>query len=83
MSRETLIHGGTVLTLGERTPNFAQADLLVVDSRISEVGAGLRASDAMTIDATDAIVMPGFVDTHRPQAAAEGKTPVSARDVLR
>ncbi len=32
---------------------------------VAEVGPGLRARDAELVDATDTIVMPGFVDTHR------------------
>jgi cytosine/adenosine deaminase-related metal-dependent hydrolase len=51
--------------LGARTPNFAQADVLVDDGRVAEVGLGLRARDADVMDAADTIVMPGFVDTHR------------------
>jgi 5-methylthioadenosine/S-adenosylhomocysteine deaminase len=60
-----LLRGGCVLTLGMKTPNFAQADLLIDDGRVAEVGPGLRARDAELVDATDTIVMPGFVDTHR------------------
>lgn len=65
MSDKILIRGGWVLTLGARTPNFAQADVLVEERRVAEVGPGLRARGAELIDATEAIVMPGFVDTHR------------------
>lgn len=65
MSGRLLIRGGWVLTLGARTPNHAQADVLVEDGRILEVGPGLRARGGELIDATEAIVMPGFVDTHR------------------
>jgi cytosine/adenosine deaminase-related metal-dependent hydrolase len=54
-----------VLTLGTRTPNFATADVLIEDGKVVEVAAGLRARDAEVVDATDTIVMPGFVDTHR------------------
>lgn len=39
--------------------------MLIEDGRISEVGQGLRARDAEMVDASNAIVMPGFVDTHR------------------
>jgi cytosine/adenosine deaminase-related metal-dependent hydrolase len=60
-----LLRGGCVLTLGARTPNLRQADLLIEDGRVAEVGPGLRARDAEVVDATGAIVMPGFVDTHR------------------
>lgn len=65
MSPKVLIAGGCVLTLGARTPNHKQADVLIEDDVIAEVGTGLRARDAEHIDATDTIVMPGFVDTHR------------------
>ena len=60
-----LLHGGCVLTLGARTPNFIEADVLIDGDRIAEVGPGLRARDAEVVDAADTIVMPGFVDTHR------------------
>jgi cytosine/adenosine deaminase-related metal-dependent hydrolase len=65
MTSRFLIRGGCVLTLGTKTPNFLRADVLVDDGRIVEAGPGLHARDAQTVDATDAIVMPGFVDTHR------------------
>jgi 5-methylthioadenosine/S-adenosylhomocysteine deaminase len=65
VSSRTLLRGGCVLTLGEKTPNFALADVLIDGGRIAEVGPGLRARDAEQVDAADTIVMPGFVDTHR------------------
>lgn len=45
--------------------NHAEADVLIEDGVIVEVGKGLRARGAEVIDAADGIVMPGFVDTHR------------------
>jgi 5-methylthioadenosine/S-adenosylhomocysteine deaminase len=65
VTSRVLLAGGCVLTLGARTPNFRQADVLMEDGVIAEVGIGLRARDAEDVDATDTIVMPGFVDTHR------------------
>ncbi len=65
MSSRTLIRGGCVLALAHKSPNFTEADVLIDDDKIVEVGPGLRARDAEIIDATDTIVMPGFVDTHR------------------
>jgi 5-methylthioadenosine/S-adenosylhomocysteine deaminase len=65
LSAKTLIRGGCVLTLGARTSNHPEADVLVEDGRIVEIGTGLRARDVDLIDASDAIVMPGFVDAHR------------------
>ncbi|HEY7667140.1 MAG TPA: amidohydrolase family protein [Actinomycetota bacterium] len=65
MTSKLLLSGGCVLTLGAKTPNFLRADVLIDDGVVAEIGTGLRARDAETVDATDAIVMPGFVDTHR------------------
>ena len=59
-----LLKGGCVLTLA-RSPNLRQGDVLIEGDVVSEVGTGLRARDAEPVDATDTIVMPGFVDTHR------------------
>ncbi len=64
MSR-ILIRGGCVLTLGDKSKNHPTADVLIDNGVIADVGADLRARDAEIIDARDAIVMPGFVDTHR------------------
>ena len=60
-----LLKGGCVLTLGARSANLRLGDVLIEDTFVAEVGVGLRARDAEQIDATDTIVMPGFVDTHR------------------
>lgn len=77
-----------MLTLGVKTPNQPQADVLVEDGVITEIAGGLRARDAEQIDATNAIVMPGFVDTHRHvwkslfrnmgESGSSDGTPVSA-----
>src|SRR5687768_11056683 len=64
MSR-TLLVGGCVLSLDRKVGNFRRADVLIEDDLIAEVGEGIRARDADVIDATDTIVMPGFVDAHR------------------
>lgn len=64
MSRH-LIKGGCVLTLDTRLGNHPRADVLLDGGVIAEVGPDLRARDAEVVDATDSIVMPGFVDTHR------------------
>jgi 5-methylthioadenosine/S-adenosylhomocysteine deaminase len=59
-----LLKGGCVLSLDSRVGNFEKADVLIEGSRIAEVRPNITAS-ATTIDATNTIVMPGFVDTHR------------------
>jgi cytosine/adenosine deaminase-related metal-dependent hydrolase len=65
VTSKVLLSGGCVLTLGAKTPNFARADVLIDGATVAEIGPGLRARDAEQVDATDTIVMPGFVDTHR------------------
>ena len=65
MTSKIVLSGGTVLTLGTKTPNFTRADVLIDGETVAEIGTGLRARDAEQVDATDTIVMPGFVDTHR------------------
>jgi cytosine/adenosine deaminase-related metal-dependent hydrolase len=63
--RRVLIAGGTVLTMDRGIGDLEQGDVLVDDGRIAAVGVGLEAGDAEVIDARGAIVLPGFVDTHR------------------
>ena len=60
-----LIKGGTVLSLDRAVGDFEQADVLVEGSKIAAVRPGINAPGAQVIDASNAIVMPGFVDTHR------------------
>jgi 5-methylthioadenosine/S-adenosylhomocysteine deaminase len=65
VTSKILLSDGCVLTLGPKTPNFTRADVLIDDGLVAEVGPGIRARDAERVDATETIVMPGFVDTHR------------------
>lgn len=60
-----LIKGGCLLSMDRDVGNHREADVLIEDDAIAEVGANLRVRDAEVVDAADAIVMPGFVDTHR------------------
>lgn len=60
-----LIRDGIVLTLDPAIGDFARADVLIEGDRIVEVRPHLDVTEADVIDASDMIVMPGFVDTHR------------------
>jgi 5-methylthioadenosine/S-adenosylhomocysteine deaminase len=64
-AQRTLLKNGVVLTLDSSIGNFNQADVLVEGSKIAAVGPNIATADAQQIDASDTIVMPGFVDTHR------------------
>jgi len=65
MSRRTLIRGGTVITVDPQLGDLASGEILVEDATIVAVGASLGVEDAAVIDATDCLVLPGLVDTHR------------------
>lgn len=61
-SESTLIKNATVLTgTGERLDN---ADVLIVDGKISQVGQNLSADNVKTIDANGKWVTPGIIDVH-------------------
>jgi 5-methylthioadenosine/S-adenosylhomocysteine deaminase len=62
--RRILIKGGVVLSLDRAVGDFAQADLLIEDGKIREVRPNIAADAAAVIDATNRIVIPGFIDTH-------------------
>ncbi|WP_328471848.1 amidohydrolase family protein [Actinoplanes sp. NBC_00393] len=64
--RPVLLRNGLVLTMDDSHTVLEGADVLVAGDRIVEVGHGLSApGDALEIDATGGIVMPGMIDTHR------------------
>jgi cytosine/adenosine deaminase-related metal-dependent hydrolase len=64
--RRILIKGGLVLTLDRQLGDFAQADILIEDGRIRTVRPEIAVSGdaALVVDATNRIVIPGFIDTH-------------------
>jgi 5-methylthioadenosine/S-adenosylhomocysteine deaminase len=67
--RRILLRGGIVLSMDRNVGDFEKADVLIEGKKIAAVGPSLKAA-AEVIDATDRIVMPGFVDTHHHQYQA-------------
>ena len=65
MAGRTLIRGGYVLTLDPDVADIPAGDVLVENGTIKEIGRAIEAADAEIVDATNRIVMPGFIDTHR------------------
>ena len=61
----TLLHNGCVITVDKELGNFRRADVLIEGTKIAAVGPDLDVSDAEVIDASNMIVMPGLIDTHR------------------
>jgi len=64
-SKEILIRGGIVLTMDPALGDLACGDVLVRNGRIAAVGENLDPAGAEIVDATNCIVLPGFVDGHR------------------
>ncbi len=63
MSR-TIIRNGEVVSLDPEVGDFEAADVLVEDGEIVAVGPDLSAPNAEVVDASNHIVLPGFVDSH-------------------
>lgn len=59
-----LITGARIVTMGPQ--GVVSGDLLMRGSRIEAIGQGLadHVSDAIRVDATDRIVIPGLIDSH-------------------
>jgi len=64
--RRVLLKGGVVLTLDRQAGDFAQADVLIEDGKIGEIRPNIAVSGeaAEVVDASNQILIPGFVDTH-------------------
>jgi len=58
-----LIRGGTILTMNDRL-EIVDGDVSIRDGRIEAVGRSGGAVHDSTIDASGALVLPGFVQTH-------------------
>ena len=67
-----LIKNGAVITV-DQAGVLPRADVHVRNGRIEAVGPDLTVPGAETIDATDMIVMPGFIDTHYHMWSALGR----------
>jgi 5-methylthioadenosine/S-adenosylhomocysteine deaminase len=66
MSEPIVLRGGTVLIMNDAHDVLHDADVLIRDGKIEQIGPNLEAPEnARTIDAADGIVMPGMIDTHR------------------
>jgi 5-methylthioadenosine/S-adenosylhomocysteine deaminase len=59
-----LIRGGYVVTLDPKLGEL-RGDVAIDNGRIVAIGANLPAGSAEIVDASDKIVLPGFIDSHR------------------
>ncbi|MEV6483688.1 amidohydrolase family protein [Streptomyces sp. NPDC051576] len=64
--RPVVLRGGTVLPMDRTRRVLSDTDVLVTGDRITAVGSRLAVPEGTAeIDASDGIVMPGMIDTHR------------------
>ena len=61
----TLIRGATVLSMDADIGNLVRGDIIIDGSTITAIHENIEADDAMVIEASGMIAMPGMVDTHR------------------
>ena len=59
----TLIQNATVITM-DKAGVMPAADILITDSRITQIAPHIEAHDAEKIDATGCIVIPGLINAH-------------------
>ncbi len=61
----TIIRNAIVLSMDPKIGELLDGDVLIDGEKIAAVGHNLGPVDAIEIDGSGFIVMPGFVDTHR------------------
>lgn len=61
----TVIRGATVLSMDGDIGNLVRGDILIEGSTITGIQENIEAGDAVVIEASGMIAMPGMVDTHR------------------
>jgi cytosine/adenosine deaminase-related metal-dependent hydrolase len=82
VSERLVIRGGFVVSMDPAVGELPNADVLVEDGKIVEIGPGLDVGDAEVVDATGKIVLPGFIDTlrHTWQTPVRGVLPCCTLD---
>lgn len=82
MADRLLLKGGHVLTVDPDLGDIPGGDVLIDGDTIAEVGRDLEVGDAEVIDASESIVIPGFVDSHRHtwETAIRGSAPDATLD---
>jgi len=64
--RPIVLRGGTIVSLDPAVGDFVKGDVLIDGKKIAAVGKQVNAPpQADVIDASNTIVIPGFVDAHR------------------
>src|SRR2546426_1103341 len=64
-NQRILLKGGTFVSMDPKVGDFVKGDVLIEGKKIVSVAAGTAAGQAQVIDASNTIIIPGFVDAHR------------------
>lgn len=65
-NQHILLKGGTVVSMDPKAGDFVKGDVLIQGKKIMAVAGEVKApAQAQLIDASNTIVIPGFVDAHR------------------
>ena len=69
-----LLKGGLVISMDPSIGDLSRGDVLIEDGKIARVGEAIEAPGAEVFEASNMIVLPGLVDTHRHtwQSAIKG-----------
>ncbi len=62
---KSVVQGGRVLVGDPGEGRFERVDVVIEDGLVASLEEGPAAGDARVVDAEGALVLPGFVDTHR------------------
>ena len=68
---DLLVRGGTVVAV-DADDTVVRADVAVADGRIAGIGRDLDVEPEVVLDATDAAVVPGFVNAHMHETLDRG-----------
>ena len=65
-NQSMLLKGGTIVSMDPKVGDFVKGDVLIQGKKIAAVAGELKAPpQAQVIDASNTIVIPGFIDAHR------------------
>jgi 5-methylthioadenosine/S-adenosylhomocysteine deaminase len=65
MAGRTLLRGGHIISMDPDIGDIPGGDVLIEGEDIAAVAPSIDASDCEVVDASGAIIIPGFIDSHR------------------
>ena len=85
--KRILLRGGVLLSMDEKVGHHQSADVLIEGETIEAIAPNIDVNpgNAIVVDASNTIVMPGLIDAHRHawQSALRGLIPASSRHEYR